>query len=199
MKDRHYKTLMSQYRSAQDDDIRENIRQEIWATFGKKRATLVTDMSGFTYLSHRYGSVHYLSMIEMMEEVVREVVEGYKGDVVKCEADNTFSIFEDPRLAVEASIAINCRLEKENLHLEEKFQVGLSCGIAYGTILVLEDDIYGQSVIIASKLGEDTATKGEILVTKKCIDAIDEASHLRQEPVMLEVSKVEVLCCYIER
>ena len=196
--EKHYKALMAQYRQATDDDKRESIRQEIWNTFGEKRATLVTDMSGFTYLSHRYGSVHYLSMIEMMEEIVQDVVSSYQGTVVKCEADNTFCIFEDPKLAINASIAINQRLEVENRLLEEKFQVTLSCGIAYGTILVLEDEIYGQSVIIASKLGEDIATKDEILVSKNCLDAAGGCGHLTLKPLTLEVSKVEVRCYYLE-
>ena len=196
--DKHFKSLISQYRKAENDDQREIIRQEIWNIFGQKRATLVTDMSGFTYLSHRYGSVHYLSMIELMEEVVTEVVELYHGRVMKCEADNTFCIFEDPRLAIEASVAINIRLAKENQLIEEKFQVNIACGIGYGTILVLDEDIYGQSVIIASKLGEDIATKGEILVSKKCLDAAGGCEHLTQRAIVLEVSKVEVACYYLE-
>ena len=197
-KDRHYKTLMSQYRMAQDDNTREVVRQEIWDTFGQKKVTLVTDMSGFTYLSHQYGSVHYLSMIEMMKEVVIEVVEAHKGIVVKCEADNTFCIFDDPNLAVEASVAINKELLHKNKTLEEKFHVTLSCGIACGTILLLEDDIFGRSVIIASKLGEDIATKSEILVSQSCVDRMDFTSYFSGKMTSLEVSKVKMDCFYIE-
>jgi len=198
MKDRHYKTLMRAYRNATDDDAREEIRQEIWGTFGQKRATLVTDMSGFTYLSHRYGSVHYLSMIEMMEEVIRQVVRDYDGTVVKCEADNTFCIFENPKYAVEASFAINHALDIKNRQLEEKFQVTVSCGIAYGSILVLENEIFGQSVIVASKLGEDIATKGDIIVSKNCIDMIEKDTPLCKRAATFDVSKVKVECFYLE-
>ena len=197
MKDRHYKSLMSRYRSAQDDTAREEIRQEIWKIFGQKRATLVTDMSGFTYLSHRYGSIHYLSMIEMMEEVITQVVEEHEGTVVKCEADNTFCIFENPKCALEASLVINKALDIKNLELEEKFQVSISCGIAYGSILVLENEIYGQSVIIASKLGEDIAKRGEILVSKDCFDIIDDQLEVVKTAVTLDISKVEVACFYV--
>ena len=197
-KDKHFKKLMSEYRKAERDPIREEIRQEIWKHFGHKRATLVTDMSGFTYLSHRYGSVHYLAMIDMMEEVITKVVSEHQGSVVKCEADNTFCIFENPRDAIEASLAISDALDIKNREVEEKFQVTVSCGIAYGSILVLDDEIYGQSVIIASKLGEDVATKGEILVSKSCIDNAGDVSHLNTKEARLDISKVEVVCFYIE-
>ena len=191
-----FQQYILEYRHCKNDDTREAVRQKIWDAFGEKRATLITDMTGFTQKSHQYGSVHYLSMIAMVEEVVREIVATHQGVVVKCEADNTFSVFKDAKQAIEASFAINSALEKENISLEEKFHLTVSCGIAYGTILVLENDIYGQSVIIASKLGEDVAKKGEILVSKEAYDSLDEATYTKT-PTTLELSKVEVECYYI--
>ena len=191
-----FQQYILEYRHCKNDDTREAVRQKIWDTFGEKRATLITDMTGFTQKSHLYGSVHYLSMIAMVEEVVRDIIADYDGLLVKCEADNTFSVFKDAKQAIEASLSINKALEKENISLDEKFHVEVACGIAYGTILVLENDIYGQSVIIASKLGEDVAKKSEILVSKETLDSIDSDTYIKI-PTTLELSKVEVECYYI--
>ena len=195
---RLFKEYIATYRQCKDDVERENTRQKIWDTFGEKRATLITDMSGFTLKSHQYGSVHYLSMIAMVEEVVREVVTAHQGVVIKCEADNTFSVFEESEQALEASLSINKILQKENAFLEEKFHVDVACGIAYGRILVLENDIYGKSVIIASKLGEDVAKKGEILMSKEAYDSFDADTYTKTHTT-LELSKVEVACYYITK
>jgi len=194
-KEQLFKALISKYRHAADDSERERIHLEMWDTFGEKRATLITDMSDFTYISHQYGSVHYLSMISRMEEIVTSVITAHEGTLVKCEADNTFSIFHDPSQALLASQAINTALKKENAQEDEKFHIRIACGIAYGTILVLDEDIYGQSVIIASKLGEDIAKGGEILVSQATIDAIADNDIPIKEHATLNISKVEVTYC----
>ena len=197
-KERLFKQYISEYTQCKDDDTREVVRQKIWDAFGEKRATLITDMTGFTQKSHQYGSVHYLSIIARVEEVVNAIVVSHEGVVVKCEADNTFSVFKDANQAIEASLSINKALEKENISLDEIFHVEVACGIAYGTILVLENDIYGQSVIIASKLGEDVAKKGEVLVSKEAFNSIDDSEYIKT-PTTLELSKVEVECYYISK
>jgi len=195
-KERLFKQYISEYTQCKDDDEREVVRLKVWDELGENRATLITDMTGFTHKSHQYGSVHYLSMIAMVEEVVREIVTAYEGVVVKCEADNTFNVFKDAKEAIDASFSINRALEKKNISLDEKFHLAVSCGVAYGTILVLENDIYGQSVIIASKLGEDVAKKGEVLVSKEAFDSIDKTVYTKTQTT-LELSKVEVECYYI--
>jgi class 3 adenylate cyclase len=58
-------------------------------------------------------------------------------------------------------------------------QVLLCVGIGYGKVLRIGDeDVYGQEVNAASKLGEDTAKANEILVTDGARRAIGEVKGL---------------------
>ncbi len=190
--------LLKEYSAQKSDVLREVVRSEIWETFGEMKATLITDMSGFTYITHHFGSVHYLSMIQIMEETAVHIINDHGGVVVKCEADNIFSLFDDPKDAIDAGIALNRSLVELNKTIEQQFHIAISCGIAYGEVLVLDDDIYGKSVIIASKLGEDIATSGEILVSKTCIEALNDADIFQKRAKTFLISKVETDCFYVE-
>ena len=59
----------------------------------------------------------------------------------------------------------------------------LSIGIGYGPILVVEnEDMWGNEVNLASKLGEDIAQDGEILLTEAAYNSLQNRNHpvLRQ-------------------
>jgi len=45
-------------------------------------------------------------------------------------------------------------------------EVNLCVGIGYGRILQLDDDLFGDEVNVAYKLGEDVAGPGEVLVSE---------------------------------
>src|SRR5256886_5385868 len=52
--------------------------------------------------------------------------------------------------------------------LPDEFDMHGEFGIGYGEILVIEnEDIFGSEVNLASKLGEDLAQRGEILLTDR--------------------------------
>ncbi|MBI5655076.1 adenylate/guanylate cyclase domain-containing protein [Candidatus Uhrbacteria bacterium] len=139
---------------------------KIKKTFDKKVAILILDMSGFSRLVQRYGIIHYLAMIRRMRRVVAPVIAKNKGMVVKFEADNAFAVFPKPENALSAAIEINHDLEVANLSTPDESDVFVSIGIGYGTTLLACDDMYGNEMNLASKLGEDTAERGEILLTE---------------------------------
>jgi class 3 adenylate cyclase len=59
--------------------------------------------------------------------------------------------------------------QQYNVSRAPEDQVLLCLGIGYGDMLrIAEDDVFGAEVNAASKLGEDTAKAGEILVTGQC-------------------------------
>ena len=141
------------------------IDAKIKKTFDKKVAMLILDMSGFSRLTQRYGIIHYLAMIRRMRRVVAPVIAKNKGAIVKFEADNAFAVFLKPDHALEAALEINHDLEVANLSTPDESDVFVCIGIGYGTTLLACDDMYGSEMNLASKLGEDTAERGEILLT----------------------------------
>jgi adenylate cyclase len=142
------------------------IDAEIWRRFGRTRAVLVLDMCGFSRLTMRYGITHFLAMIRRLGVLVRPVIAAAGGQVVKTEADNVFATFDDVPAALEAGRAIQARLSAANAFLPADWDLHASIGIGYGPLLMVGDgDLFGAEMNMASKLGEDVAGRGEILLS----------------------------------
>ena len=140
---------------------------EVERDFAETRAVMVLDMSGFSRTTQRRGIVAFLLMIHQMKRIARPSVEQAGGIIVKSEADNLFCLFEDVPGAVAAARRIVERLETANLLLPEDSRLYASIGIGYGPILnVDEEDLFGDEVNLSSKLGEDIAERGMILLTE---------------------------------
>jgi class 3 adenylate cyclase len=72
-------------------------------------------------------------------------------------------------------------------------QIWLAIGIAHGRILDLGGaDIFGDAVNIASKLGEDTANEGDILVTADAAAQVDPPPGFRFEARRTRISALEL-------
>jgi adenylate cyclase len=140
---------------------------ELDARFGETRAVLVLDMSGFSRATRRGEVVPFLLMIHRMKRLATPLVEANRGVVVKAQADNLYCLFEDVPSAVTAARAIVAGLEAASAALPETRRLYASIGIGFGRILNIdEEDMWGDEVNLACKLGEDIAGRGEILLTQ---------------------------------
>lgn len=153
------------------------IDQKINKEFEQTRAIFILDMSGFSRTVQRYGIIHYLAMVHRMRRIVRPDVERNGGLIVKFEADNCFAVFEKPDQAVKAALDIQRDLEVANLMTAEESDVHVSVGIGYGPILLFCEDMYGNELNLASKLGEDVAERGEILLTDSAKKEVKDKSY----------------------
>ena len=72
------------------------------------------DMSGFCRQTVRYGIHHFLAKIHRLHSIALPVVEQHGGEVIKVEADNIYSVFEDVPQAVAAAADTVGRLEAAN-------------------------------------------------------------------------------------
>jgi class 3 adenylate cyclase len=141
------------------------IDKKIVKEFQQVRSIFILDMSGFSRLVQRYGIIHYLAMIQRMRQVVGPAIERCKGSVVKFEADNCFAVFKNSDQALAAALAIQHDLGVANLMTDDDSDVFVSIGIGHGPILLFCEDMYGDEMNLASKLGEDVAERSEILLT----------------------------------
>jgi adenylate cyclase len=144
------------------------IDRAIEERFTRVLAVLVLDMSGFSRLTHRYGIVHFLSMIQRMQDLVLPVVTDprYEGRLLKLIADNVYATFPDAPQALAAAREVQQRLAIANHVLPADWDLHVSIGIGYGPMLAVGDDeLYGHEMNIASKLGEDVGCGGDILLT----------------------------------
>lgn len=149
------------------------IDAKINATFRQEHTILVMDMSGFSRTTVRYGIIHFLAMIHRMHAIVKPIISEYGGTVVKEEADNIFAVFPDVKSAVQAALDSLKQTAAVNTTLPPEMDIYLCIGIGCGDVLMLEgEDMYGSEFNLASKLGEDLAERGEILLTSAAFEKL---------------------------
>ena len=170
-------------RSPPDAD-KEWIDRRIWDLFGERWAVMFTDLSGFSRHVAEFGVVHFLQVIYESQRLLVPVIEEYDGILLKLEGDSLLVMFRNPAKAVACSIAMQGVLERYNQGREESEQVLLCVGLGYGDVLRIGDeDIFGGEANAASKLGEDEAGAGEILVTASLREAVLDVEGVQLEPI----------------
>jgi class 3 adenylate cyclase len=144
------------------------IDAQIHEAFAQTHAILVLDMAGFSRLTLRYGIIHFLAMVHRLESIATPILQNHGGHLVKQDADNLFVTFADVPDAIAAAVDILKTLVAVNSGLPDSQDIYASIGIGYGEVLMIEDgDMYGSEMNLASKLGEDLARPGEILLTER--------------------------------
>jgi len=144
-----------------------SIDAQIVGHFEVQRAILVLDMCGFSRLTIRHGIIHYLAMIRRMQSTVLPLLTAGRGKLVKTEADNVFATFERVPDALRTAHKIQTTLERANAVLPADWDVHVGIGIGFGPLLMIgDDDVFGSEMNLASKLGEDLAEAGEVLLTE---------------------------------
>jgi len=188
-----FQNLLLKYSQENHALARREIEAAVWKEFGAELTVMVLDMSGFTEMALRHGVVHYLSMVRRMQLTARPTIETYGGRVVKFEADNCYATLPVVTAAIRACIALNLAFDAANLVTEETLDIRIACGIDTGKILLVgEDDFFGNAVNRASKLGEDVAGPGEILVTQSAMELVQPEVEFRWEPLKLAISGIQL-------
>ena len=191
--------MLLSFSLSEEIDARQKLEASLWDEFGAEYAVFVLDMSGFSLLTRKYGIVHYLSMVRRMQMTTEPIVKSYGGFMIKYEADNCFAVFPEPLSAVRAAIAMQHAFSAENLLTSEDQDIHISCGIDYGKILVVgHEDCFGDPVNRASKMGEDLAVAGEILVTREAMEMIPATSGIKAREMNVSISGITIPAYLIE-
>lgn len=171
------------------------IDQRIWNLFGQEWAVLFTDLVGFSRQVARFGIIHFLQVILEQKRLLLPIIERHDGILIKLEADSLLVLFRQASSAIACAVAMQQACQALNARRVPEDQIILCVGIGHGEVLKIGDeDVYGQEVNAASKLGEDTAKGNEILVTAAARAAAGEVAGVSWEPVRSEFPGAEV--CY---
>ena len=185
--------LIADFSDTTDAAEQERKRQGIWERFGTEGAVFISDMANFSVTSRMRGVCHFLKMIHRTREAVAPVVADNNGTVLKCEADNCYAFFEKPGDALRAAFDINSELFRRNQLTPLEEHIYLSIGIDWGRVLLIGDeDYFGDPVNTASKLGEDLASKAEILITDRALAQTSFKVHDNAERMVARVSDIEI-------
>jgi adenylate cyclase len=188
-----FQELLLNFSQNEEIDQRRQVEALLWDEFGAEYAVFVLDMSGFSLLTRKYGIVHYLSMVRRMQLTTKPIVKAYGGSMIKYEADNCFAIFPNPLSAVNAAIAMQRAFRDSNLLTSDDLDIHISCGIDYGKLLVIgHEDCFGDPVNRASKMGEDLANAGEILITKEAMEMIPPEAGINAREMNVSISGITI-------
>ncbi len=152
-------------------EIAEAQEAALWKRCGRDRAILVLDLSGFTRITRSHGILHFLTIFRRAIRLASPAIE-VTGRVLKLDADNVIGVFDRVGDALAAAEEIMGAAAAENAILEPDQRVRACIGIGFGHILELTDDLYGDEVNVAFKLGEDVARPEEILLSAAALDRL---------------------------
>jgi adenylate cyclase len=144
-----------------------------------RRAVVFTDCADFTVRTLRDGILHFLMVFEEAAAGTAAVVRRTGGSVLKVEADSLLILYPTVAGACRGVRAIEAFLRRFNGPRPPREQARFSYGIGYGDVLDLDADAFGAEVNLASKIGEDLARPGEILLTPGAADALSPAGRKR--------------------
>jgi adenylate cyclase len=182
---------LSKYTLAESDVKRAEVESDIWKKFGKTGVVCIIDMCGFTKVSQQHGIIYYLALVRRMQKIVGPIVTKNRGHVVKFEADNCFARFINMDDAMKAIQNIFFLVKKENLTTPSDFDISLSVGMDYGKFLLLKQiDYWGEAVNRASKLGEDIAGSGVVLLTDNAWQNLSNKDEFTVKRHNMEISNV---------
>lgn len=188
-----FQNLLLKFSQAEGKEDRKKIESSLWKEFGTEFAVFVLDMSGFSMLTRKYGIVHYLSMVKRMQLTTEPIAKSYSGEMLKYEADNCFAVFPDPLAAVNAAIAMQHAFAAENLLTSNDLDIQIAVGIDYGRLLIVgHEDCFGDPVNRASKMGEDVAAAGEILITKEALEMIPSEAGIKTREISISISGINI-------
>lgn len=170
------------------------VEREIFERFTDECAVLVLDASGFTKLTQQYGIIHFLALVVAMRDLARPCLQQADAIAVWEEADNLFAVFHTADRAVGAALSIQEAVMAANAARPESDQLPVCIGVGFGRMLRIgEEDLFGDQMNLACKLGEDVAGPDEILLTEATWSAVkDRLQGLRAEPRSQRVSGVEI-------
>ena len=160
--------LFSAIRSMSEEKVRRELMEDrIWREFGHRCAVMVLDSSGFTVSSSTNGIVGYLCCISRLRDTVNGLLTGSGCPSFRFYADNIFARFPEVAGALEAAFLIHDTLAREKIMVCDDLDLRVCIGIGYGEVLLSEGEgVFGNEMNLASKLGEDIAGPGEILLTE---------------------------------
>lgn len=139
---------------------------EIRAKYERRMGVMITDMSGMTELTKTQGILAILALVRRMQRIAAPVLTEHGGHLVKTEADDLFVVHDSAKSLHAIAFGLLAAAKKHNESIGAN-ELSICIGLGFGSVLFLGGEIWGDAVNTASKLGEDTAGGGEVLITEE--------------------------------
>ncbi len=154
---------------------RSRFEADVWGKFGCRCAMLVLDSSGFTRNTQESGILSYLACIVRLRDMMDPILTRFDCISWRAATDNVFAEFETANGALATALEIQRSVSAANIRVQDSGKFGVCIGIGFGDVLRSRSEgVFGNEMNLASKLGEDLAGNGEILLTESAYQEISE-------------------------
>lgn len=173
-----------------NEELQKRLNQE----FSETCAILVLDSTGFTRVTQKYGIPRFLTYIYQLRKVGTAICQKHKAISWRFYADNMFAEFHNIEQAVTASLEIHQHFNENPIPMTSNEDLFGGCiGIGYGKVLRSQyEGVYGDEMNLASKLGEDTAERGQTLLTQAAWDALEKKERFQVKEEQIRISGVDI-------
>jgi Tol biopolymer transport system component/class 3 adenylate cyclase len=130
----------------------------------RHRAVLFSDIVGSTAYFEKHGDEAGMAMVERHNQLLFPHVEAYSGTIIKTIGDAIMAAYPTAAQAVESATAMQTALKKHNQSKTEAEPIMVRIGINYGTVIIRDDDLFGDVVNAAARV-ESLASAYMILVS----------------------------------
>jgi adenylate cyclase len=147
-----------------------------------------SDIEGSTALNSELGDEEWVRLLIAHDTLVRAQVERRNGHIVKSQGDGFMVVFTSPVDAVKAGLSIQRALADLRGKRFKRNPIRVRIGIHEGTAIARENDLFGQTVALAARVGA-CAEGDEILVTEPVAAALAGNSRFQltaRDPVELK-------------
>jgi adenylate cyclase len=168
--------------------------REILERYQDECAVLVLDSSGFTRITQRLGIIHFLALVVAQRDLLGPVFEAHEAIAHWFEADNAYAVFPTAKAAVLAALEVQRVVGEANRERPPESRMAVGIGLGYGKLLRIgRENVFGDQMNLASRLGEDIAEAGEVLATDAVVAEVrDQLPGLDPEPRTTRQSGVEI-------
>ncbi len=129
----------------------------------KQIVVMFTDIVGSTAMTHEKGNLGAQEIVRAHNKVVREALSKFRGDEIKHTGDGIMASFEKVNDSLNATAHMQRLIQIHNQN-EPSVPLKVKIGIAMGSVVVEENDLYGVTVQMAARI-VDKAAEGLILVS----------------------------------
>ena len=128
-------------------------------------AIMKTDIIGFSSIVGELSDFELSQLLEEHKKFVIKIIYKHDGSIIKGEGDAFLISFSSVTSAVESGIEIQTTLRKQRENSDDKFRLSLKIIISLGDVLHKNNDVYGESINIISRI-EDITPPDEVYITE---------------------------------
>ena len=132
-------------------------------------AVLFADVSGSTRLYETVGDAAALATIDGCLSLVRTACEGRGGRVVKTIGDEVMAVFPAADQAAEAAAEMQARISE--LPPVGRARLAIRVGFHFGPAIVVEGDVFGDSVNVAARMTA-LANGEQVILSRQTADVL---------------------------